>query len=88
MINLTYEWKVDIAILLGLTNIAISAISYIFKSRAKRKEARIRVYEKVYEDACFLAEYPYRQNLNARKSRFYSNDNVELQNAVRVYLSK
>jgi hypothetical protein len=29
MLNLTYEWKVDIAILLALLNLAISAISYI-----------------------------------------------------------
>jgi hypothetical protein len=86
MLNLTYEWKVDIAILLALLNLAISAISYIFKSRAKRKEARIRVYEKVYEDASFLAEYPYRQKINASKSLLYCNDNVELQTAVRAYL--
>jgi hypothetical protein len=86
MLNLTYEWKVDIAILLTLFNLAINAITYILRSRAKRKEARTRVYEKVYEDASFLVEYPYRQKLNAKKSRFYSNDNVELQTAVRIYL--
>jgi hypothetical protein len=86
MLNLTYEWKVDIALLLALFTLAINAIAYIFKSRSKRKKARIRVYEKVYEDASFLVEYPYRQKINASKSLSYCNDNGELQTAVRAYL--
>jgi hypothetical protein len=86
MLNLTYEWKVDIAILLALVNLAISAITYILKSRAKRKEVRIRVYEKVYEDASFLVEYPYHQKIKASKSLVYCNDNIDLQTAVRAYL--
>jgi len=87
MAGFTYEWKVDIAILLTLVNFTISAGSSLLRSRAKRKADRIHVYEKIYEDACFLLEYPYHKRNNAAKARLYCNDDLQLQTAVRAYIS-
>jgi hypothetical protein len=89
--GLTYEWKVDIALLLAIITLAINAGSSLLRSRAKRKADRIRVYEKMYEDACFLLEYHYHKQNNAVKAQakyhIYCNDDLQLQTAVRGYIS-
>lgn len=87
MADFTYEWKVDFALVLSAISMLSSFAVWIFDKRRTRKIERIRAYEEIYEDACFIFEFPLRKRENIAKQIQYMNDNPDIQNAVRTYLN-
>jgi hypothetical protein len=78
----TYDWRIDLALLLGIANGAYA----ILERRNRRRKERVAAYELVYDDACFVLEYPFRKKRQAAKRLQYRDDNQDFERAVRLYL--
>jgi hypothetical protein len=78
--------RIDLALLLGAINSLGVFMLAIAQGRAKRRTEKIRAYEAVYEDACFVLEHPFRRRDELAKARQYKNDDPALEAAVRSYL--
>jgi hypothetical protein len=76
--------KSQIAIYISLGSMAISALSFFFtlrQSRIAKKNEKIRVYDKVYHDACDLLLYHYQKT----QKKLYENKDKDLERAVNEY---
>jgi len=85
MAGISYEFKVDLAIIISLFSILLTVALSILQNRAKRRSERIRAYEAVYEDASFILEFPFHKRSSIAKAQLYYNDDPELQAAVRAF---
>lgn len=86
MINLTYEWKVDFAFIISVMAMIFSFAVWILDKRRTLKIERIRAYEEIYEDVCFILEFPSILRNRKIKQIHYINEDPELQKAVRMYV--
>ena len=84
--GITYEWKVDIAIVISIINFFIMLFLRIFDNLRKKKEKKINAYETVYDDACYLMAYPHRRRKKELAQYEYTHENPDIQNAVRKYI--
>jgi hypothetical protein len=84
--NLTYDWKVDFAVIISSVAFLFTFIRWYLDSRYKRKREKIQAYEEIFDDACYILEYPIRKRQTEAKQKQYVNSDSELQLAVRKYL--
>jgi len=87
MPEITYEWKLDFPLIISILSIFISALHWILNRSNIRKKERIRTYEEIYGDTCYILEYPLQRRKNEAKQIQYINENADVQNAVRTYLN-
>ena len=84
--NLTYDWKVDFAVIISLLAFLVTFVRWYLDSRQKRKKEKIQAYEEIFDDACYILEYPFRKRQTQAKQKQYINIDAELQSVVRKYL--
>jgi len=84
--QIAYEWKVDFALVISVVTALITISLWLHERRSKNREKRIRAYEEIYEDVCFLLQFPYRQRKQETEAIQYTNADPTIQEAVRSYL--
>jgi hypothetical protein len=84
---LSYEWKVDFAILLALASLVATIVLYWLQASAKTREARLRAYEDVFEDVSWLLLHPHQLRKEGADRIQYDHPDPDFQAAVRAYLS-
>lgn len=84
---MSYEWKVDFAILLAFATLVTTIVLYWLQGRAKTRESRLRAYEDVIEDVSWLLLYPHQCRKEEAERIQYDHPDPAFQAAVRGYLS-
>jgi hypothetical protein len=85
---MTYEWKVDLALMVAAASLVTSVLSGIAQRRDRRKTERLAAYDDVIQDVCHILEFPMKANDKLVADRLYENrGDPELQAAVRTYLT-
>jgi hypothetical protein len=87
MPSISYEWKVDFALILSILSILSTIVLWLIEHRNNRKLVRVQAYEEIYNDACFLLEFPLHKRDRDAKRIQYVNKDPELQKAVRSFLA-
>lgn len=87
MFSVSYEWKVDFAIILSILSVITTIALWLFERKANRKNACVQAYEQVYDDACYILEFPLHKNDREAKNIQYANTDPELEQAVRAFLN-
>ncbi len=79
---MTDKSAIAIYISAGSAIVALSGFAFtLYQFKRNTRVERVRAYEKVYEDACDLLMYHYRQAEEVE----YENEDKELEKAVRTY---
>lgn len=86
MQGISYEFKIDFALIMAVLSVIITISFWVLDKLSKNKKERIRAYEAVYDDACFVLEFPlHRRKKEAEKIEYiHSDPNIQL--PVRKYL--
>jgi hypothetical protein len=85
--EVTYNWKIDFAIILAAITFLFTLGKLVFENRAKKKKSRIEVYEKVFDNTIYILLYPLNYQKEIAKQKKYENPDEEFQEAVRNYLN-
>jgi hypothetical protein len=86
MPNITYEFKVDLALIWAVIISILAGLKWFLDLRAKQKERTLKAYEALFEDAQYIVQYPFRKRKNDAKKVEYKNANPDLERAVRLYI--
>ena len=87
MSEISFQWKVDFALVLSLVALFITTIRWYFENRGKKKRMKIEAYEKVFDDAIFIILYPFKYKKEKAHQKEYFNDDPDFQKSVRYYLN-
>jgi len=86
MQGITYEWKINFAVIVSALSPLVTIILWKLNEHKKLKSDRKRVYEEIYEDVCFILCFPITCRDRKIKEITYSNEDPELERAVRMYI--
>lgn len=85
--KLTYDLKVDLAILIALLSIFGNIFKTLYDHFHKKKIKQIDALEKVFGIASELLYYPFKSREEYIKTHQYKNNNKDIEKAVRFYTS-
>jgi hypothetical protein len=85
--EVTYNWKIDFAIILAAISFLFTLGKLIFENRAKKKKSRIEVYEKVFDDTIFILLHPLKYKKELASQKKFTDPDPEFESAVRNYLN-
>ena len=84
---MTYEWKVDLALLVAVSNVVFTVISGIAQRWERRKSERLAAYDEVIHDVRDILLFPMKRNDERVEEQGYENQqDPELEAAVKKYL--
>lgn len=87
MESITYQWKVDFALIISFLALLITSIRWYFESRDKKKKRVLEAYEKVFDDAIFILLHPLKFRKEKARQKEYSNEDPDFEKSVRNYLN-
>jgi len=87
MFEVTYQWKVDFAIVFSLIALIISFLRWYLDKRNKRKSKTLEVYEKVFDDAIYILLYPLKHKKELANDKEFTHSDPKFEKAVRNYLN-
>lgn len=87
MEDITYQWKIDFALILSLLAIFISFVRWYFERRTLKKNKVLQAYEKVFDDAIFILLYPLKFKKELAGKKQFNHSDPEFEKAVRKILN-
>jgi len=87
MDGITYQWKVDFALILSFFVLLFTLVRWFIEHKEKKKNKILEAYEKVFDDAIYILLHPLRYKKEITNKKEFTHDDPEFEKAVRNYLS-